>query len=396
MSKSKGNGLDPGDVIDGISVDDLVKKRTENLTQPRMATRIEAATRKEFPDGIRAYGTDPLRFTFYSIASQARTIRFDMKRVEGYRNFCNKLWNAANFVFMNTEAFDSDAERTLSVADRWIRSEFQKTAGAVNLAMETYRFDLAAKAIYEFVWDEFCDWYLELCKPVLNSDTAGPKELQGTKHTLLTVLADTLRLAHPFLPFITEEIWQKIPESIRGSAGTVMLQQYPEADKTLFDEDAVTDIAWIKEVVTGIRTIRGEMDIPLSKPIPVLFYNGDDNDKRLLEDYRALLTFLIKPEELTMLGKDASLPVSSTQLVGEMQLLVPMRDLIDKQLEIPRLQKEIDRLSKEQKRAEAKISNPDFVKKAPKAVVQKEKDKLEDISSALDKLQQQKTRIENL
>ena len=396
MSKSKGNGLDPVDIIDGISIDDLVKKRTENLTQPRMASRIEAATRKEFPEGIKAYGTDPLRFTFYSISSGARSIRFDMNRVDGYRNFCNKLWNAANFVFMNTEAFDDEGERVFSVSDRWIKAEFQKTAAAVNLAMETYRFDLAAKAIYEFVWDEFCDWYLELCKPVLNLKTAEMSELRGTRHTLLTVLENTLRLAHPFLPFITEEIWQQIPSVIRGSATTVMLQQYPEADETLIDEEAIADMTWIKEVVTGIRNIRGEMNIPLSKPIPVLFYNGDDNDKRLLEDYRALLTFLLKPEELTMLDKDASLPVSSTQLVGEMQLLVPMRDLIDKQLEIPRLQKEIDRLSKEVKRADSKINNPDFVAKAPGDVVQKEKDKLADLSSAIDKLLQQKARIESL
>ncbi|MCZ6501454.1 MAG: valine--tRNA ligase [Gammaproteobacteria bacterium] len=396
MSKSKGNGLDPMDIIEGISVDDLVKKRTDNLMQPRMAARIEKATRREFPEGIRAYGTDPLRFTFYSIASRARTIRFDMNRVEGYRNFCNKLWNAANFVFMNTEAFDGDGEQVLSVADRWIKAEFQKTAAAVNLAMETYRFDLASKAIYEFVWAEFCDWYLELCKPVLNSDTAGPSELRGTKHTLLTVLEDTLRLAHPFLPFITEEIWQQIPEDIRGTARTVMLKQYPEADETLIDEAAITDITWIKEVVTGIRNIRGEMDIPLSKPVPVLFYNGDDNDKRLLEDYRSLLTFLIKPEQLTMLANDATLPVAATHLVGEMQLLVPMSGLIDKEVEISRLQKEIERLSKERKRADGKINNPDFVEKAPQDVVQKEKDKLFDLSSAVEKLQQQKVRIESL
>ncbi len=396
MSKSKGNGLDPMDIIDGITIDDLVEKRTDNLMQPRMATRIEKDTRKEFPDGIMAYGTDPLRFTFYSIASSARSIRFDMKRVEGYRNFCNKLWNAANFVFLNTESLDSDSKRTLTIADRWIIAEFQKTSAAVNLAMETYRFDLAAKALYEFIWAEFCDWYLELSKPVLNSEQATAEEKRGAEYTLLTILEGTLRLAHPFLPFTTEEIWQHIPEAIRGSADTVMLQPYPEAEDALVDEEAIADMTWIKEVVTGIRNIRGEMDISLSKPIPVLFHNGDERDKRLLDSYRSLLEFLIKPEELTMLANDTALPVSATHLVGEMQMLVPMSGLIDKAAEIVRLQKEIERLTKEQKRADGKINNPDFVKKAPPEVVQKERDKLADISSAITKLQLQKSNIENL
>lgn len=396
MSKSKGNGLDPMDIIDGISIDALVDKRTDNLMQPRMAARIEKATRKEFPEGIKAYGTDPLRFTFYSIASRARTVRFDMNRVEGYRNFCNKLWNAANFTFMNTEAADIKGEIELSVLDRWIMAEFQKTAAAVNLAMDTYRFDLAAKAIYEFVWDEFCDWYLELSKPILNSAASPANTVRGTRHTLLSVLENTLRLAHPFLPFITEEIWQQIPESIRGTADTIMLQQYPEPIEDLIDEEAIKDVDWIKSVVTGVRNIRGEMDISIAKPIPILFYNGDDSDRQRLEEYRNLLSFLINPAELTMLPNDAVLPVSSTYLVGEMQLLVPMSGLIDKEAEVMRLDKEIDRKSKEKQRADGKIKNPNFVEKAPEEVVQKERNKVLELSSAIDKLQQQKSRIESL
>ncbi len=400
MSKSKGNGLDPMDIIDGISIDDLVKKRTDNLMQPKMAARIEKATRKEFPDGIKAYGTDPLRFTFYAIASRARAVRFDMNRVDGYRNFCNKLWNAANFTFMHTEAAiaadDLKGEKELTVLDRWIRAEFQKTAAAVNLAMETYRFDLAAKAIYEFVWDELCDWYLELSKPILNSETTPETILRGTRHNLLCVLEETLRLAHPFLPFITEEIWQQLPRGIRGTADSIMLQPFPESDSTLKDDAAVVDVAWIKHVVTGVRNIRGEMNISIAKPIPILFNNCSDADRRCIDDYGDLLTFLLNPLELTRLAEGATLPVSSTYLVGEMQLLVPMKGLIDQEAEIARLEKEIDRKSTERDRADGKVNNPNFVEKAPADVVQKERDKVADLSSAIEKLQEQRSSIEKL
>jgi valyl-tRNA synthetase len=297
---------------------------------------------------------------------------------------------------MNTESADIEGDRELSVLDRWIVAEFQKTAAAVNRAMDTHRFDLASKAIYEFVWDEFCDWYLELSKPILNSKTSPEATIRGTRHTLLTVLESTLRLAHPFLPFITEEIWQQIPGSIRGPGTTIMLEQYPEPEAGLIDEKAIKDVAWIKKVVTGVRNIRGEMDISIAKAIPILFHNGDDADKRCLEAYRDLLSFLVNPEELTMLPNDASLPVSSTYLVGEMQLLVPMSGLIDKDAEVSRLDKEIDRKEKEKQRADGKVNNPNFVEKAPEAVVQKERDKVIELSSAIEKLQQQKLRIESL
>jgi len=401
MSKSKGNGLDPMDIIDGISLEDLVAKRTGHLLQPKKAAQIEKATRKEYPDGIKAYGSDPLRFTFYSIASSARGIKFDMNRVEGYRNFCNKLWNAANFVFMNTTAediapFTGSQERVVSVVDRWIVSEFQKTVKSVDLAMETYRFDLAAKAIYEFVWDQLCDWYLELSKPVLNNDAATEAQKAGTRYTLITTLEATLRLAHPFIPFMTEELWQQIPASIRGEGETIVLSSYPEFSEALCDPEAEADVAWLKDIVTGTRNIRGEMDISFGKPIPVIFHKGNDKDKSRLEDYRVLLEFLVKPESLTWLDDNVEPPASATHLVGDMQVLVPLGGLIDKDAELARLNKEIDKKIKEKSRAEGKIGNPSFVDRAPEAVVQKEKDKVTDLNSAIAQLEEQKSRVAEL
>ena len=401
MSKSKGNGLDPLDIIDGINLDALIEKRTSNMLQPRMAAKIEKATRKEYPNGIEAYGTDALRFTFYSIATSSRTIRFDMNRVEGYRNFCNKLWNAAHFVFMNTLDHANDADFTkgeeeLSVIDRWITSELQKTVATVNLAMQTYRYDLAAKAIYEFVWDELCDWYLELCKPILNSKTSSEIQLRTTRFTLLNTLEATLRLAHPFLPFMTEEIWQQIPASVRGEGKTIMLQIFPEANDNLSDPEAESDVAWIKAIVTASRNIRGEYDISFGKPIPVLLHNGNENDKARLDSYFDLLEFLVKPERIEWLEKNENTPPSATHLIGDMQVLVPLAGLIDKNAEIARLDKEIDRKQQDKFRAEGKINNPHFLNKAPADVVQREKDKLTDVIAALEQLEEQKVRVSSL
>ncbi len=401
MSKSKGNGLDPLDIIDGINLDALIENRTSNMLQPRMTAKIEKATRKEYPNGIEAYGTDALRFTFYSIATSSRTIRFDMNRVEGYRNFCNKLWNAAHFVFMNTLDHANDADFTkgeedLSVIDRWITSELQKTVAAVNLAMQTYRYDLAAKAIYEFVWDELCDWYLELCKPILNSKTSSEIQLRTTRFTLLNTLEATLRLAHPFIPFMTEEIWQQVPASVRGEGETIMLQIFPEANDNLSDPEAESDVAWIKAIVTASRNIRGEYDISFGKPIPVLLHNGNENDKARLDSYFDLLEFLVKPERIEWLEKNENTPPSATHLIGDMQVLVPLAGLIDKNAEIARLDKEIDRKQQDKSRAEGKIKNPHFLNKAPADVVQKEKDKLTDVIAALEQLEEQKVRVSSL
>ena len=396
MSKSKGNGLDPMDIINGISLGKLVAKRTNNLMQPKMAKRIDKATRKEYPDGILAYGTDALRFTFYSIATNTRTIRFDMKRVEGYRNFCNKLWNAAIFVSGNINDNESklgNRDVELSTIDHWIISEFQKTAAAVNLAMETYRFDLAAKEIYEFVWDEFCDWYLELTKPVLNSDDASQAQKLGTQQTLGRILESILRLAHPFLPFLTEELWQKLPSTVRLSGDTIMLQPFPVADENLINDAVSKDINWLKTVVTGVRNIRGEMDISPAREVPILFSNGSAEDQDRLNKFTEELSFLVRPESLTWLGDNAEKPMSATALVGEMKLLVPMAGLIDKEAELARLDKEIDRKQKDRGKTEGKINNPSFVEKAPDEVVQKERDKLQDLDSALEKLNEQRLSI---
>jgi len=399
MSKSKGNGLDPMDIINGISLDELVAKRTDNLMQPKMAKRIDKATRKEYPEGITAYGTDPLRFTFYSIATRTRTIRFDMKRVEGYRNFCNKLWNATIFVSGNINDNESRLGSTdveLSTIDHWIISEFQKTAAAVNLAMETYRFDLAAKEIYEFVWDEFCDWYLELTKPILNSDDATQAQKLGTQQTLARILESVLRLAHPFLPFLTEELWQKVPSTVRLSGDTIMLQPFPVADEKLISDAASKDVDWLKTVVTGVRNIRGEMDISPARQVPILFSNGSTEDQERLDKFTRELTFLVRPESLTWLGDNAEKPMSATALVGEMELLVPMAGLIDKEAELARLDKEIDRKQKDRAKTEGKINNPSFVEKAPEEVVQKERDKLKDLDSALEKLNEQRVSINEI
>ena len=393
MSKSKGNGLDPLDIIDGIDIDSLVAKRTESLLQPRMAKRIADQTRKEFPNGISPHGTDALRFTFYSIATSSRTIRFDMNRVEGYRNFCNKLWNAANFVFMNTEDFDPEEIRETGTVDHWIVSALNDAINAVSRGLETYRFDLAAKAIYEFIWDEFCDWYLELSKPVLYGESVSTARKRGTQATLLNTLETALRLAHPFMPFITEEIWQQLPSQVRGEGKTIMLEPFPESDTDRQDSTAAADVGWLKDVVTGVRNIRGEMDISFAKSIPVLFQNGDDSDKRRLEQFATLLEFLVKPEQLKWLDAGDEIPVAATHLVGDMQVLVPMSGLIDKDAEIARLDKEIDRKQKDKARAESKINNPNFVEKAPDEVVQKEKDKLAELMAALEKLEQQKSRV---
>ncbi|MBT5700042.1 MAG: class I tRNA ligase family protein, partial [Gammaproteobacteria bacterium] len=386
----------PMDIINGITLDELVAKRTDNLMQPKMAKRIDKATRKEYPEGIQAYGTDPLRFTFYSIATRTRTIRFDMKRVEGYRNFCNKLWNAAIFVSGNISANESQLDSTnveLSTIDHWIISKFQKTAAAVNLAMETYRFDLAAKEIYEFVWDEFCDWYLELTKPILNSDDATQAQKLGTQQTLARILESVLRLAHPFLPFLTEELWQKVPVTIRLSGDTIMLQPFPVADEKLISDAATKDVEWLKTVVTGVRNIRGEMDISPARLVPILLSNGSTEDKKRLDKFTRELTFLVRPESLTWLGDNAEKPLSATALVGEMELLVPMAGLIDKEAELARLDKEIDRKQKDRGKTEGKINNPSFVEKAPDEVVQKERDKLQDLDSALEKLNEQRLSI---
>jgi valyl-tRNA synthetase len=400
MSKSKGNVLDPIDVIDGIDIEALVKKRTSGMMQPHLAQRIEKISRKNFPEGIPSFGTDALRFTFSALATTGRDIVLSPGRIEGYRNFCNKIWNASRYVLMNTEGqdcgLDQSAGISFSEADRWIQSRLQQTADAVGKAIEGYRFDLAAQSIYEFVWNEYCDWYLELSKPVLNDDQASEAAKRGTRRTLVEVLEALLRLAHPIMPFITEEIWQRVAP-LAGIAGdTIMLQPFPLCDNNRVDNQAETEINWLKQFILGIRQIRGEMNISPGKPLPVMLENVSANDQAILDKTRHYLTFLARVESVTLLQADEQAPESAMALVESMKLHIPMAGLIDKQAELERLNKEIGKLEDEIKRTDGKLSNPNFVDKAPAAVVQKEKDKLETARRALDDLNQQKEKIARL
>jgi len=399
MSKSKGNVLDPLDIIDGIDLESLVAKRTKGLMRPKDAQKIEKQTRKEFPDGIAAYGTDALRFTFCSLASTGRDIKFDMGRVEGYRNFCNKIWNATRYVLMQCEGEDcgqDGGDVALSLADRWIISRMQNAEQTVTEALNTYRLDLAAQALYEFIWNEYCDWYLELSKPVLWDENATAEQKRGTRRTLIRVLETTLRMAHPLMPFITEEIWQKIKELAGAQGETIMLAPYPVADGSKIDADASADIEWLKAVILGVRNIRGEMNISPAKKLPLFFYNGSEQDQRRLNDNRQYLIKLAALEDVTWLNPGDEAPVSATALAGNLELLVPMAGLIDKDAELERLNKETVKLEKDIQKTEGKLGNASFVDKAPKEVVDKERDRLDGLKSALSKLQEQVRRIESL
>ncbi len=400
MSKSKGNVLDPIDLIDGIDLKSLVQKRTSGLMQAHLKQKIEQQTRKEFPQGLAAYGTDALRFTYYSLASRGRDIKFDVGRIEGFRNFCNKIWNAARYVLMNCEGQDcgqdGSEDYTLSLADRWIISRLQEAEQAVGEGIESYRFDLASQALHEFFWNSYCDWYLELCKPVLGADDASAAQKKGTRRTLIRVLETTLRLAHPLMPFITEEIWQRV-KSLAGEEGeSIMLASYPQADPNKIDAGAVADLEWVKGVVTGVRNIRGEMNISPGKALPVLFRNGSEEDRQRLRDNRQFLIRLASLESITWLESADGAPMSATSLVGNMEILVPMAGVIDKDAETARLGKEIDKLKKDLGRVEGKLNNPSFVDKAPGAVVEKEKAKLVDMRGALSKLEEQLGKINAL
>jgi valyl-tRNA synthetase len=394
MSKSKGNVLDPIDIIDGIDLESLVAKRTSGMMQPQLAAKIEKATRKEFPEGIESHGTDALRFTFASLASTGRDINFDMNRIGGYRNFCNKLWNAARYVLMNTEGQDNGIDNNeveLSLADRWIISKLQTTEQEVTAAIEAYRFDHAAQGIYEFIWNNYCDWYLELSKPVLNNDAASAAAKRGTRRTLVRVLETVLRLAHPFMPFITEEIWQTVSPLAGQSGDTIMNQAFPIADESKIDEAAVADMEWLMEFITGIRSIRSQMNIPPKKQLPVLLKDSADEDLRRLEANSDFLSRLANLESIEVLKGDA--PAASTALVGKMEILIPLEGLIDKDAEIQRLDKEIAKLEKVIKQSSGKLSNENYVAKAPAEVVQKEREKLLEMEQSLSQLMQQKASL---
>ena len=399
MSKSKGNVLDPLDMIDGISLPELLEKRTGNMMQPQLAEKIGKRTEKEFPEGISAHGTDALRFTLAALASTGRDINWDMKRLEGYRNFCNKIWNAARYVLMNTEGQDCGVNGEaveLSLADRWISSRLQKLEADVTKHFDEYRFDLASSTLYDFIWNEYCDWYLELSKPVLWDENASEEAKRGTRRTLVRVLEVVLRLSHPIMPFITEEIWQQIKELAGQSGDSIMLQPYPVANPDKIDAQAEQDIEWLKGVIIGIRNIRGEMNISPAKDLDILINNGSAEDQRRLNENTAFLTKLAKLSSITWLNPGDEAPMSATQLVGDMEVLVPMAGLIDKDAELARLKKEMDKLGKEVARVEGKLGNEKFVANAPADVITKEKEKLDTAKSALDKLTEQYAKIEAL
>ncbi|AYC31930.1 valine--tRNA ligase [Pseudomonas cavernae] len=399
MSKSKGNVLDPLDIVDGISLDTLLEKRTSGMMQPKLAEKIAKQTKAEFPEGIASYGTDALRFTFCSLASTGRDIKFDMGRVEGYRNFCNKLWNAANFVIENTDGQDTgvnDEPVELSSVDRWIISQLQRSEAEVTRQLEQFRFDLAAQALYEFVWDEYCAWYLELVKPVLWDENAPIERQRGTRRTLIRVLEVALRLAHPFMPFITEEIWQRIKAQAGKQGPTLMLQPWPVANEARIDDAAEGDIEWVKALMLGVRQIRGEMKISMAKRIDIILNNASPEDHRRLADNEPLLMKLAKLESVRVLDQGEEAPMSATALVGEMQVLVPMAGLIDKGAELARLDKEIQRLDGEVQRVGGKLANQGFVAKAPAEVLDKERAKLAEAEQALAKLIEQREKIASL
>ena len=400
MSKSKGNVLDPLDMIDGIDIEDLVEKRTGNMMQPQQAEKIAKRTRKQFKEGIEPHGTDALRFTLCALASTGRDINWDMKRLEGYRNFCNKIWNAGRYVLMNGEEHScgqNGEAYKLSLADRWIISRLQIAETAVIDAIDSYRFDLAAQALYDFVWNEYCDWYLELSKPVLWDENADPELQLGTRRTLVRVLESILRLSHPIMPFITEEIWHSIAPlagiELNSQGDSIMLQAYPIPDQSLVDQAALDDIEWVKQVIVGVRNVRGEMNISPATSLAIYFTRGGANDKRRLEENRQYLCKLAKLESITWLDNPEDAPLSATTLAGDLEILVPMAGLIDIDAELKRLGKEIEKLSVEANKLSGKLGNEKFVANAPAEVVAKERDKLSDMQGSIEQLTAKQTAI---
>ena len=389
MSKSKGNVLDPLDLIDGVDLETLVQKRTTGLMNPKDATKIEKSTRKEFPEGIQAYGTDAVRFTFCALANTGRDIKFDMKRVEGYRNFANKIWNGTRFVLMNVEGqtVGQVARPDLwELPEQWIISRLQKAEAAVQQAFATYRLDLAAQAIYEFIWNEYCDWYVELTKPVLNDENVPEERKAEVRRVLLSVMEAALRLAHPIMPFLTEEIWQTLAPMIGLGGESIMLAPYPVANPERVNEQAEADMLWLQGLIGAVRNIRGEMGLGNARLLPVLLQNTTDAEKAQISRIEPLFKALAKVESITFLADAEQPPLSSSSVVGHVSVFVPMKGLIDPKAELGRLQKDFDKVQKQHDQIAGKLANEGFVAKAPAAVVEGEKVKLAEFADQLVKI----------
>ena len=389
MSKSKGNVLDPIDLIDGISLNDLLEKRTQGMMQPKLAEKIQKQTKKEFPDGIPAFGTDAIRFTFAALASFGRDIKFDLKRVEGYRNFCNKLWNASRFVLINLESKSINVNAVLSNQDKWILSRLQHTKIEVEKHLADYRLDLMSQTLYEFVWHDYCDWYLELSKPLLENN----KTKQGCEATLLKVLSETLVLLHPIIPFITEEIFEQSQKLHSNSNEKLISKTFPEPEEALFNNDAESEVEWLKEFILGIRKIRGEMNISPGKPLQCFIKSFNSKDKDYIENNKSIIFTLAKLDSIELIEANKEEPESAIALVGEMKILIPLAGLIDKDAEIDRLNKEIDKLIKLKAQFSGKLNNKKFTSGAPEAVVKKEQDKLATVEKALQDMESQLEKI---
>lgn len=393
MSKSKGNVLDPIDIIDGVDLDTLIAKRTTGLMQPEMASRIEQATRKQYPHGIKAYGSDALRFSFAAQASTGRDIKFDLSRIEGYRNFCNKLWNAARFVSLNTRGQTKPIDRQkLTLADRWILSRQQEVIDLTHKHLNNYRFDLAAQSLYEFVWHEFCDWYVELCKPILFKNDMDEHIKRNTCRALLEVLETLLRLLHPFIPFLTEEIWQPIAKQLGIKGDTISLQAFPVSDHVLVDIASMRELEWSKEFINGVRKIRAEMNIAPGKPLEILLQNWSAQDRANYENSQHYINSLANPKSVHWL-ENKTAPESATALVGEMKILIPLAGLIDKKAEIIRLEKEINKCESDLAKSLARLNNPNFVDKAPKAVVEKDQTRAQGLQKKHEQFKEQLEKI---
>lgn len=372
MSKSKGNVLDPIDLIDGIGLEELVAKRTSDLMQPHMAPMIEKNLRTNFPEGLAAFGCDALRFTFANLATNGRDIRFDLGRIEGNRNFCNKLWNAARYVLMSTDGHAITQVEASSAADRWIMSRLNKLVADVSAHIEAYRLDLASQRLYEFIWNEYCDWYLELSKPVLQSDT--PERQNATRYTLLHVLETCLRTLHPFMPFVTEEIWQRLKEPLALEGDTIMLQAFPVAGA--IDEEAEADIHWLQSVIQSIRNIRAEMNVSPGKPLDIAYLGGHQSDRDRQQRFAGLLKSLARITSSEWLPDEADTGEYSVALVGDLKVLVSLKGLVDVEDELARLGKQLERELADLKRSEGKLGNKRFVDNAPAAVVEQEQQRL--------------------